>query len=258
MHAEQTPWQQGAISETLDSEAGRSQGQNPEALFTLLMQERPKLHGAHDGTTLTEPAVWDWSLHPEVLRWLIDHVHPGLRTLKTGCGYSSIVFALWACRHEAVSPFPEEHRSINEWCHAHDASVDTVTYRTGPSHRVLPALAATPLDLVLIDGDHAVPMPLIDFFYTSDRLVEGGWLLADDVQLRSVQQLCEFLDTETPRWAFAEQIERTRIYRKRVPGRVTGLLWRQQPFCAAPPPRPRPQRGLLYRVLRKIKRTLLG
>jgi predicted O-methyltransferase YrrM len=229
----------------------------PEDLYALLMRERPKLHGAHDGTTLTDAAVWDWSLHPSVLDWIMRHLHPGLRTLETGCGYSTIVFALWACRHQSVSPFPEEHRSINDWCRAHGASVETVSYRTGPSQLVLPALNATPLDLVLIDGDHAVPLPLIDFFYTADRLVEDGWLLVDDVQLRSVQQLSAFLDTETPRWAFVEQVERTRIYRKRVAGRVTGLLWREQPFCATRPTPP-PQRSLLSRGLRKIRRALSG
>jgi predicted O-methyltransferase YrrM len=243
---------------------------SPEEVFALLVRERPRLHGAHDGTTLTESAVWDWSLHPDVLRWLMAHIQPGFRTLETGCGYSTIVFALKACRHEAVSPFPEEHRSIDDWCRAHGASLGTVAWRTGSSHRVLPALDPTPLDLVLVDGDHGVPMPLVDFCYTADRLVEGGWLLVDDVQLPSVEQLCEFLDAETPRWAFAEQLARTRIYRKRAAGRVTGILWNQQPFCAEPPPgrarrrplypppRRRPQHGLLYRVLRRIKRAVLG
>ncbi|HYL28890.1 MAG TPA: hypothetical protein VEU27_03095, partial [Gemmatimonadales bacterium] len=104
------------------------------------------------------------------------------------------------------------------------------------------------------------PMPLIDYYYTADLLVQGGLLLVDDVQLRSVQQLCAFLDSEQERWRFAEQIDRTRIYRKRVEGRVIeGMLWRQQPYCAAPAvPPPPPQRGLVYRGLRKVKRALVG
>lgn len=234
--------------------------QTLEEVFGTLMEERPKLHGAHDGTTLLESAAFDWSLHPAVLRWLVGHVRPGLRTLETGCGYSTVVFALWGCHHDVVSPFPEEHQCINEWCRMHDASVETVTYHAGPSQRVLPGLKPAPLDLVLIDGDHAVPMPLIDYYYTADLLVQGGLLLVDDVQLRSVQQLCAFLDSEQERWRFAEQIDRTRIYRKRVEGRVIeGMLWRQQPYCAAPAaPPPPPQRGLVYRGLRKVKRALVG
>jgi predicted O-methyltransferase YrrM len=234
--------------------------ETPNELYAELMEERPKLHGAHDGTTLTESAAFDWSLHPAVLRWLIGRVRPGSRTLETGCGYSTIVFALWHCHHHVVSPFPEEHRCINDWCGEHGVSVETVTYHAGFSQRVLPALEAAPLDLVLIDGDHAVPMPLIDFYYTADRLAQGGLLLVDDVQLRSVQQLCNFLDTEMQRWRFVEQVDRTRVYRKRVAGRVIeGILWNQQLYCATPSPLPpRAPPSLLYRGLRKMKRTLVG
>jgi hypothetical protein len=229
--------------------------QRPEDLYALLMRERPKLHGFRDGETF-KSAVYDWALHPAVLDWIAKHVRPGLRTLETGCGYSTIVFGLWGCHHNAVSPFPEEHQCINEWCRKHGVSVETVTYHNGPSQRVLPAMKPTPLDLVIIDGDHAVPTPLIDFFYTADRVVEAGWLVVDDVQLRSVQQLGDFLDTEKPRWQFVEQVDRTRIYRKRVEGRVIeGIHWMKQPFCTAPPPLP-PQRSLLARGLRKIRRTL--
>jgi hypothetical protein len=231
--------------------------QDPEGLFALLLRERPKLHGAIDQGTLAEPAVRDWSLHPAVLRWLLDQARPGFRTLETGCGYSTIVFALRGCRHAAVSPFPEEHRCINDWCTAHRVSVETVTYHAVRSQRILPALEPTPLDLVIIDGDHAVPTPLIDFYYTADRLVEGGLLLVDDVQLRSVQQLCEFLNTETPRWALVEQIKRTRIYRKRVAGPVTGIPWKGQPFCTTPPP-PRAPASVLGHAWRRIRRTLFG
>jgi predicted O-methyltransferase YrrM len=238
----------------MNGEVDMPQTQNQQELYALLMQERPKFHSAHDGTTATESAIYDWSLNPAVLQWLIDHMRPGFRTLETGCGYSTAVFALCGCHHNVVSPFPEEHRCINEWCRKNGVSIETVTYHSGPTERVLPALKPTPLDLVIIDGDHAVPMPLIDFHYTSDLLVKGGLLLVDDVQLPSVQQLCDFLDTEKPRWAFVEQIDRTRIYRKCVEGKVTGLLWREQPFCTAAPP----QRGLVYRGLRKIRRTLTG
>jgi predicted O-methyltransferase YrrM len=230
-----------------------AQTQNPEELYDLLVHERPKLHSAHDGTTATASAVYNWSINTAVLQWLIDHLRPGFRTLETGCGYSTIVFAICGCHHTVVSPFPEEHQHINEWCRRHGVSVDTITYRTGPSDQVLPAQTTTPLDLVLIDGDHAVPVPFIDFHYTSDHLIKGGFLLVDDVQLPSVCQLSDFLDTETPRWSYMEQIARTRIYRKCVDGKVTGLLWNEQPFCAAEPPND----GLFYHGLRKLRRSLV-
>ena len=227
------------------------EGRSREELYAKLMEERPQLHSNY-------AALADWSLSPAVLHWIVDHIRPGFRTLETGCGYSTIVFALWGCRHDVISPWPEEHERINEWCRTHGASPQTVTYHAGASQRVLPAMKPTPLDLVLIDGSHGVPMPLIDYYYTADRLVKGGLLLADDVQLRSVQQLCDFLDTEDQRWEFLEQVDRTRIYRKCVEGNVAeGIEWIDQPFCSEPPPPPT-QRSLLYRGLRKIRRTLVG
>ncbi len=63
-----------------------------------------------------------------MLRWLADHIRPGFRTLETGCGYSTIVFALWGCWHDVISPWPEEHERISDWCWTHGASSETVTY----------------------------------------------------------------------------------------------------------------------------------
>lgn len=229
------------------------QTRNPATVYAELMQQQPKLHGRRTSVGSYLSGISNWSLRPAILQWIIDHIQPGFRTLETGCGYSTIVFAAWDCRHDVVSPFHEEHASINEWCREHGVTVESVAYHVGPSQRVLPALSPTPLDLVLIDGDHAVPAPLIDYYYTADRLVKGGLMLIDDIPLRSVQQLCEFLDAEQERWEFVGEVERTRVYRKRVDGKVAeGVHFRQQPFVTKPL-----EPGLLYRAARKIKRTLV-
>ena len=226
------------------------QTRNPTTVYAELMQQQPKLHGRRTWEGGYEAGA-DWSLSPTTLRWIVDHIQQGFRTLETGCGYSTIVFAAWECRHEVASPLHEEHAAINDWCREHGVPVESVQYHVGLSQRILPALPATPLDLVLIDGDHAVPAPLIDYYYTADRLVKGGLMLIDDTQLRSVQQLCEFLNAERERWEFVDEVVRTRVYRKRVDGTVAeGVHFQQQPFVA------KPLAGLRYRAERKIKRTL--
>jgi predicted O-methyltransferase YrrM len=227
------------------------QPRNPASVYAELMQQQPKLHGRRTSSGGYE-AGGDWSLSPATLQWLVDHIEPGFRTLETGCGYSTVVFAAWECRHDVISPLHEEHAAISEWCREHGVTVESVRYHVGPSQRILPALPPTPLDLVLVDGDHAVPAPLIDYYYTADRLVKGGVMLVDDVQLRSVQQLCEFLDAEKERWEPAGQVARTAIYRKRVEGNVAeGVHFQQQPFVSAPP-----GPGLLGQAARTIKRAL--
>ena len=229
---------------------------DPHAVYETLMREQPKLHGRRTEERY-EVAVFNWALQPAVLEWISRNVRPGLRTLETGCGYSTVLFAAGGCAHEAVSPFAEEHACINEWCREHGISTAGVTYHAAASQRVLPAMAPAPLDLVLIDGDHAVPAPFIDYYYTADRVVRGGLMLVDDTQLRSVQQLCDFLDDEQGRWEVVEQVVRTRIYRKLVDGRVAeGVHFRQQPFVTKPlEPSPLSRvRRLARRVGRRIKR----
>jgi predicted O-methyltransferase YrrM len=187
-----------------------------------------------------------------MLQWIVDHLQPGFRTLETGCGYSTILFAAWGCRHEVVSPLHEEHVSIIEWCRTHGVTMESVRYHVGPSQRILPGLAPTPLDLVLIDGDHAVPAPFLDYYYTADRLVKGGLMLLDDFPLPSVRQLCEFLDAEQERWEVVGEAGRTRIYRKRVDGNVAeGVHFQQQPFVMKSP-----EAGLVRRAARTVKRML--
>lgn len=229
--------------------------QTQQALYEALRQERPNFHSRHDGETATETAAHNWALNHKVLEWLFSSLRPGMRTLETGCGYSTVMFAINECRHNVISPFPEEHQCINDWCEAHDVSVNTITYHSGRSEHVLPALERTALDLVLIDGDHAVPLPLIDFFYVADWIAKDGLLVVDDCQLPSVQQLSDFLDTETPRWALVNQIDRTRVYRKLVDGKVTRLLWREQPYSAAAIGR---EPSIITRGYRKFRRMLAG
>ncbi len=83
---------------------------------------------------------------------------------------------------------------------------------------MLPRLPADPLDLVLIDGSHGFPVPLIDWFYTADRLKVGGLLVLDDTQLWSVHILKQFLLLE-PEWQIEQDFwPRSAVFRKTKPG----------------------------------------
>jgi predicted O-methyltransferase YrrM len=84
------------------------------------------------------------------------------RTLETGCGYSTIIFALKGMRHTVISPIFEEHQRIGEWCDANEIDLSNVEFKLGRSEDLLPALKPEPLDLVLIDGWHAFPAPFLD------------------------------------------------------------------------------------------------
>src|SRR5204862_8016447 len=70
------------------------------------------------------PGAYDWSIGEDVLRWLCATLRPEWRTLETGCGYSTVVFASVGCRHTAISPDRLEHGAVRDWCHRHDVTAE--------------------------------------------------------------------------------------------------------------------------------------
>lgn len=193
----------------------------------------PHLHG---------DASWrrsvNWGLEHRVLEWLASVVGPGARTLETGCGHSTIVFAAIGTRHTAISPLPEEHERVLAWCREHGVATDTLELIAGPSHEILPRLEPGPLDLVLIDGQHAFPWPMLDWFYTAEHVRAGGLVVLDDTQLRAVALLRDFLLREVGRWSLICEPGRAAVFRK-LPARVhQGIWWGNQPWGARTLPRP--------------------
>ncbi len=188
-----------------------------------IISERPKFHGS-DGDV-------SWGINTNILNWLGANIHPGMSTLETGAGYSTVIFALCGSSHTAISPAPQEHKRIVEWCQQHDIATEGITFIDGCSELVLPGLKADPLDIVLIDGRHAFPSPFIDWYYTASRLKVGGRVIIDDVHLRACKTLNEFLHAEKGRWKRQEQFTTSAIYEK-ISEDIHARNWSYQPWCA--------------------------
>ena len=106
----------------------------------------------------------------------------------------------------------------------------TVRFVAEPSDRYLPACDVNSLDLVLLDGKHAFPWPIIDWFYTADRLKVGGLMILDDTQLRPVRVLADFLMADVDRWRLeGKPGGRTSIFRK-LTGPVHDATWKMHPW----------------------------
>lgn len=69
------------------------------------------------------------------------------------------------------------------------------------------------MDLVLLDGPHAYPLPQIEFAYLFPHIKLGGWLVVDDIQIPSVNELFRFLRRE-PSLALEEVVVRTAFFRR--------------------------------------------
>jgi hypothetical protein len=165
--------------------------------FEQLLTRPPALHGP-DGAKTD-----GWRLDDAGLRFLNRHVNEGMRTIETGAGVSTIVFALKQSRHTCVVPDRRVVRRIRRYCAWKGVSLHTVTFVVDRSENVLPRLPATPYDFALIDGRHGFPAPFIDWFYIADRLRKGGVMLIDDTWIWTCDVLVRFLDANAGwrRWA---------------------------------------------------------
>jgi Methyltransferase domain len=168
----------------MDSPA-RSGSVRPMArsLTEELRAQTPTLHGEAEYWGLAWPA----------LAWLEQNVQPGMATLETGAGSSTIVFAARGAEHEAVTPSAEEAERIRAQCDRRGISTANLQFRLGPSHEVLPGWEPRPLDLVLVDGAHGFPYPILDWWWLAPHVRIGGRMLLDDAYMPPVAMLVDHL-----------------------------------------------------------------
>lgn len=201
-------------------------GPQARSLVADLRAGDPRFHGWKPDIEV------NWGLTEDALDVLVDLVGPGDRTLETGVGFSTVVFAARGARHTVVSPFGFEHERVVQWCSERDVDTGSVTFVAEPSQDALPRLDVGPLDLLLIDGDHAFPTPLIDFYYGAQHLRTGGMLMLDDTHIRSCALLDEFLRADTPRWRLHTSMWSTNVY-ERLDGPLLPIDgWAGQPWGA--------------------------
>jgi hypothetical protein len=152
------------------------------------------------------------------LEWLEREVEPGLATLETGAGSSTLAFARGGADHVAVTPSAGEEQRIRAQADRMGIDHSKVRFELGPSHEVLPKLDVRPLDLVLIDGAHGFPYPVLDWWYVAPHLKVGGRMLIDDAYMPPVAALVDALRAQ-PGWEIVESVGyRTVVARKTAEG----------------------------------------
>lgn len=203
------------------------------AVIDRVISDPPAVHEA-DPVSGLAPPHGVWSTDRDCYEFLAGRCGPGSRTLETGLGISTALFAAWRCEHTCVVPSDEERSRLLTYLSRRGIPADRLTVEVGLSERVLPALEPTGLDLVLIDGGHGFPTAIIDWFYAGGRLVEGGVLVLDDLLLRSVTAgLLDFLDAD-PRWARLAGTAKWAAWRRKSSGPLSEE-WIGQPFfCPVP------------------------
>jgi len=190
--------------------------------FHDLLRHPPWLHVGRDGNPVA------WRASDKLLRYLHATLTEGDATLETGAGITTLIFAMKRCRHTVVVPDEALIGRVQRWCEENGVPTDTLTFQPFRSENLLPRLEPTPLDLVLIDGAHGFPMPLLDWFYAGRRLRPGGALIVDDLQIWTSRVLYDFLSRE-PQWRIDHKASFGFFAATRVSSGPVGE-WLDQPF----------------------------
>ena len=188
----------------------------------FLLRTPPKLHGPEGATTD------GWRLDDACLLFLDAHIRPGMRTIETGEGVSTIAFARKRTFHTCVVPDSVVVRRIRQYCRSARVRLDTVDFVVDRSEYALPRLRSTGYDFALIDGRHGFPAPFIDWFYVADRLRAGGIVLVDDTWIWTCNVLARFLDADSD-WQKCAALPNSAAFIKKRDD-AHHAEWVEQPF----------------------------
>lgn len=190
-----------------------------------LLKNPPALHGTDDSPT-------SYKLSDEALSFIDRSVNSGSKTLETGAGVSTVLFAIKGAEHTCIQPDGDQVKRIKWFCGQNGIPADRIDFRIDGSEKVLPHLKLSGLDLVLIDGCHGFPAPFIDWYYAASALKPGGILIIDDTHLWTGNILREFLLSE-PGWRHeGDFLSRTAVFRRLGEGELL-KEWPYQPYTVA-------------------------
>lgn len=191
-----------------------------------LLSTRPSVHPQRNGQ---ERCI---GLSSDALNYLYKQTNSGQITLETGCGLSTLIFAHAGCKHHVIAPNQSHILATRKSAQEFGINLNNTLFIQGRSEYVLPNLEEPKhIDIMLIDGGHAFPIPYIDWFYSSQKLVIGGLLVIDDTNLKTVNILYDFLNKQ-PEWQRVCTFRRTAFFRKTKKLEINNEwdYWNKQPF----------------------------
>ena len=199
---------------------------------------------------IADTALTCYGIESAVLSFIAGNVHPGDKTLETGAGCSTLVFAYCGASHIAVTPSASEIELIKEYAAANQIAMSATTFIQESSDQYLPGCDVADLDVVLLDGKHAFPWPVIDWFYTADKLKQNGLMIIDDAEMKSVSILIDFMKVDSG-WELVENFGGKTIVFKKIRLLAHDVAWHMQPYIVA-------DKSPLEKLARKLQRVVTG
>lgn len=139
---------------------------------------------------------------------------------ETGAGNSTLAMLLAnPARLISIAPDAELFGRIREAGASLGVDLAALESIEELSEDVLPDIAKeleqnnSALDFCLIDGGHGWPTVFVDFCYFNRALKAGGFLMIDDIQLYSVNELANFL-AEDPNFELRRTMPKSLLFRK--------------------------------------------
>jgi predicted O-methyltransferase YrrM len=205
---------------------------DPETEISRAFDPRESLLARAEAQRLSLAGLTCYGIGADVLTFIADTIGEESKTLETGAGCSTLVFGAKGAQHVAVTPSKAEISRISEYAANHGIALGNVTFEPQSSEEYLPHCGLAGLDLVLLDGKHAFPWPVVDWFFTADRLRNGGVMIIDDAHMRSVSVLAEFMSVD-PGWKLVQDFNgRTMAFRK-MRESIHDVAWHMQPYTVA-------------------------
>lgn len=199
---------------------------NKFAILEELVTNQPAFH--HDGG---KEQVW--SARRETLLCLAEITQTSHRTIETGTGASTVVFAAAGAIHTAISPMPREHRMVKRYCLEQGVSTDRLELIEGYSEEILPSYyPETAFDVAFIDGKHSFPYPILDWHYITNSLKVGGTLVLDDISALTVEMLCRMMLADAG-WQLKAALDGEAAAFTKTADPVPGDPWQNQKLASA-------------------------
>jgi hypothetical protein len=197
-----------------------------------------------DDTKLHAGGNIQWDASDVVLDWFKSNLKPGMRTMETGAGKSTLAFMAAGCQHDTVTPSSSEVAAIQAEALKRGLNPDSVTFHIDFSQNVLPHLKGhEDIDVAFIDGGHGFPVPGVDWLFIAPRLKVGGKMLIDDVDLWTGAMLVDVLRKEDG-WRVDTILRgRTAVVTKTAP--FQAREWCDQPTVVAKSRLPQTMRKLV-------------
>lgn len=184
---------------------------SPKFDLQTILSNPPKLH-EENGKLIS-----DWRIDNTTCLQLNGRLKAGLKTLETGAGVSTIIFAGNGCQHTCITPVKAQVDRIQDYCRSAEIDTSNVDFNIAKSSDVIHQLPRSEFDLILIDGCHGFPSIFVDFYYAAKLLKIGGTLIIDDMHIYTCQLAARFaqsdpgwnVEKKTTRVAFATKVSDT-------------------------------------------------